>query len=104
MEDGSEITGLAFSEYNTPFAASADSTTLAAFTVSGKVEIWDVATGEYRTDYDLANVPRGVPMTLLTPDLVTVPMPRTPTTYHLFSTSFERAGHRLHPAAFLAKR
>ena len=100
MEDGSEITGLAFSEYNTPFAASADSTTLAALTISGKVEIWDVATGEYRTDYDLANVPRGVPMTLLTPGLFTVPMPRTPATYHLFSTSFERAGHRLHPAVF----
>ena len=91
MEDGSEITGLAFSEYNT---------TLAACTVSGKVEIWDVATGEYRTDYDLANVPRGVPMTLLTLDLVTVPMPRTPATYHTFSTSFERVGHRLHPTVF----
>ena len=100
MERGSEIVGLAFSEYNTPLAASADSTTLAALTISGKVEIWDVATGEYRTDYDLANVPRGVPMTLLTLGLVTVPMPRTPATYHLFSTSFERAGHSLHPAIF----
>ncbi len=100
MEDGSEIIGLAFSEYNTPFAALADSTTLAALTISGKVEIWDAATGEYRTDYDLANVPRGVPMTLLTPGLVTVPMPRTPAMYHLFATSFERAGHRLHPAVF----
>lgn len=100
MERGSEIIGLAFSEYNTPFAASADSTTLAALTISGKVEIWDVATGEHRTDYDLANVPRGVPMTLLTLGLVTVPMPRTPVTYHIFSTSFERAGHSLHPAAF----
>lgn len=100
MERGSEITGLAFSEYNTPLAASAYSTTLAALTISGKVEIWDVATGEYNTDYNLANVPRRGPMPLLTPDLVTVPMPRTPVTYHLFSTPFERAGQPLHPAAF----
>ena len=100
MEDGSEIISLAFSEYNTPLAASAYSTTLVAFTVSGKVEIWDAATGEYRTDYDLANVPRGVPMTLLTPDLAAVPTPRTPATYHLFSTSFERSGHIGHAAAF----
>ena len=99
MERGSEITGLAFSEYNMSLTASAYSTTLAALTVSGKVEIWDVATGEYSTDYNLANVPRRVPA-LLTPDLVTVPMPRTPVTYHLFSTSFERAGQPLHPAAF----
>ena len=100
MERGSEIISLAFSEYNTPLAASAHSTTLVAFTVSGKVEIWNAATGEYHTDYDLANVPRGVPMTLLTLGLVTVPMPRTPATYHLFSTSFERAGHSLHPSSF----
>lgn len=100
MERGSEITSLAFSEYNTPLAASAYSTTLAALTISGKVEIWDATTGEYNTDYNLANVPRRGPMTLLTPDLVTVPMPRTPATYHIFSTSFEGAGHCLHPAAF----
>lgn len=100
MERGSEITSLAFSEYNTPLAASAYSTTLAALTISGKVEIWDAATGGYNTDYNLANVPRRGPMTLLTPDLVTVPMPRTPVTYHIFSTSFEGAGHRLQPAVF----
>ena len=100
MKRGSEITSLAFSEYNTPLAASAYRATLAALTISGKVEIWDVATGEHSTDYNLANVPRRVPMTLLTPDLVTVPMPHTPVTYHIFSTSFKKAGHRLHPAAF----
>ena len=51
MEGGSEIISLAFSEYSTPLAALAYSTTLVAFNVSGKVEIWDVATGEYSTDY-----------------------------------------------------
>ena len=96
MEDGSEIIGLAFSEYNTPLAALAYSTTLVAFTVSGKVEIWDVATGEYNTDYDLADMPRKGLSGLLAPDLTTVPMPRTAAIYHLFATPFERSGHALH--------
>ena len=100
MEGRSEVIGLAFSEYNTPLAALAYSTTLVAFTVSGKVEIWDVATGEYSTDYNLADMPRNVPELWLVPDLAAVPTPRTPAIYHLFTTSFERAGHALHPAAF----
>ena len=100
MEDGSAIIGLAFSEYNTPLAASAYRTALVAFTVSGKVEIWDVATGEYNTDYDLADMPRGGLSGLLAPDLAAVPTPRTPAIYHLFATSFERSGHALHAAVF----
>ena len=99
MERGSEIIGLAFSEYNTPLAAAAYSKTLTAFTVSGKVEIWDVATGEYSTDYDLADMPRRGMPGLLAPDLAAVPIPRTPTIYHLFATSFERSGHALYAAA-----
>ena len=100
MESGSEIIDLAFSEYNTPLAAMAYSTTLTAFTVSGKVEIWDVTTGEYSTDYDLADMPRrGLPG-LLAPDLTTIPMPRTPAIYHLFATAFERSGHALYAVAF----
>ena len=100
MERGSDITSLAFSEYNTPLAAAAYSTTLAAFTVSGKVEIWDVDTEEYSTDYNLTDVPGRVPYGLLTDDLFTVPIPRTSAMYHLYATLFERSGHRLHAAAF----
>ena len=100
MEDGSEIIGLAFSEYNTPLAALAYSTTLVAFTVSGKVEIWDVATGEYDTSYNLAGLPRKGLSGLLSPDLTAVPTPRTPAIYHLFATSFERSEHALHAAVF----
>ena len=100
MERGSEITSLAFSEYNTPLAASAYGTTLAAFTVSGRVEIWDVDTEEYSTDYNLADVPGRVPYGLLTNDLGTVPVPRTSAMYHLYATLFESSSHRLHAAAF----
>lgn len=100
MERGSDITDLAFSEYNTPLAALAYSTTLVAFTVSGKVEIWDVATGEYDTSYNLADLPRKGLSGLLAPDLTAVPTPRTPAIYHLFATSFERSGHALHAAVF----
>ncbi|RKU19176.1 hypothetical protein C6503_08130 [Candidatus Poribacteria bacterium] len=99
MERGSQIIGLAFSEYNTPLAAMAYRTTLIAFTVSGKAEIWDVATGEYSTDYALADMPRkGLPG-LLAPDLTAVPMPRTRAIYHLFATLFERSGHALYAVA-----
>ena len=100
IERGSEIIGLAFSEYNTPLAAAAYGTTLFAFTVSGKVEIWDVATGEYSADYDLADMPRKGMPGLLAPDLTAVPMPRTPVIYHLFATPFERSAHALYAVAF----
>ena len=100
IERGSEIIGLAFSEYNTPLAAAAYSKTLVAFTVSGKVEIWDVATGEYSADYTLADMPRKGMPGLLAPDLTAVPTPRTPGIYHLFATPFERSGHALYAAAF----
>ena len=100
MERGSEITSLAFSEYNTPLAASAHSTTLAAFTGSGKVEIWNGTTGEYRTDYDLADMPHSGMSGLLVPDLTAVPTPRTPAIYHLFATAFERSGHASYAVAF----
>ena len=99
IERGSEIIGLAFSEYNTPLAAAAYSTTLVAFTVSGKVEIWDVATGEYSTDYNLADMPRKGMPGLLAPDLTAVPMPRTPAIHHLFATPFERSAHALYAVA-----
>ena len=100
IERGSEIIGLAFSEYNTPLAAAAYSTTLTAFTVSGKVEIWDVATGEYSTDYNLADMPRRGMPGLLAPDLAAVPTPRTSVIYHLFATPFERSAHALYAVAF----
>ena len=44
----SEIASLAF---------SGDNTTLAAFTVSDKVEIWDVSTGKYNNSYSLEGMP-----------------------------------------------
>ena len=99
MVRGSAITDLAFSEYDRPLAASAYRTTLAVCTVSDKVEIWDAATGEYVTDYTLPGRLRRVPHGLLG-DFSIVPMPRTSAIYHLYATSFERTGHRLHAAAF----
>lgn len=100
MERGSDITSLVFSEYNTPLAALGYTTTLAACTVSDKVEIWDPAMGEYNTDYTLPGRLGRVPHGLLTDDFAVVPMPRTPAMYHLYATLFERSGHRLHAAAF----
>ncbi len=100
MVRGSEIASLAFSEYNTPLAASAYSTTLAVCTVSDKVEIWDAATGKYNTDYTLPGRLRRVPHGPLTDDLGTVPVPRTPAIYHIYATSFESTGHTVHAAAF----
>ena len=90
MVRGSDITDLAFS----------DTTTLTACTVSDKVEMWDTATGEYDTDYILPGRLGRVPHGALTDDLVVVSMPRTPTIYHLYATSFERSGHAFHAAAF----
>ena len=100
MERGSDITDLAFSEYNTPLAAAAYSTTLTACTVSDKVEIWDADTGEYDTDYTLPGRLGRVPHGSLTDAFGIVPMPRTPAIYHLYATWFERTGHTLHAAAF----
>ena len=100
MERGSEITSLAFSEYNTPLAALGYTTTVAACTVSNKVEIWDAATGEYNTDYTLPGRLGRVPHGLLTDDFAVVPVPQTPAMYYLYATSFERTGHTLHAAAF----
>ena len=100
MVRGSDITDLAFSEYKTPLAALGYTTTLAACTVSDKVEIWDAATGEYDTDYTLPGRHGRVPHGSLSDDFATVPMPRTPALYHLYATSFERSGHTVHAAAF----
>ena len=58
MERSSEIIGLAFSEYTTPLAALGYTMTLAAFTVSGNVEMWDVITEEYDAGYTLPEMPR----------------------------------------------
>ena len=100
MERGSEIIGLAFSEYNTPLAALDYTTTLAAFTVSGKVEMWDVVAEEYDAGYTLPEMPRRVVYGPLTYDLGTVPLPRTSAVYHIYTTSFESSGHAFHAAAF----
>ncbi len=100
LERGSNITDLVFSEYNTPLAASAYSTTLTVCTVSDKVEIWDATTGEYDIDYTLPGRHGRIPHGPLTDDLGPVPMPRTSAVYHLYATSFERSGHAFHAAAF----
>lgn len=100
MERGSEIIGLAFSEYNTPLAALGYATTLAAFTVSGKVEMWDIITEEYDASYTLPEMPRRVVYGPLTDDFATVPLPRTSAIYHIYATSFERSGHAFYAAAF----
>lgn len=100
MERGSEIIGLAFSEYNTPFTALGYTTTLAAFTVSGKVEMWDVVAEEYDAGYTLPEMPRRVTYNPLTKDLATVPLPRTSAVYHIHATSFENSVPALHAAAF----
>ncbi len=100
MERGSEIIGLAFSQYNTPIAALGYTTTLAAFTVSGKVEMWDVVAEEYDAGYTLPEMPRRVAYGPLTGGLDTVPLRRTSAVYHIYATSFERSGHAFHAAAF----
>ena len=102
MVRGSDITDLAFSEYNTPLAALGYTTTLAACTVSDKVEMWDATTGkyEYDTDYTLPGRSGRIPHGPLTDDLSTVPLPRTSAVYHIYATSFERSGHAFHAAAF----
>lgn len=91
MVRGSEIASLAF---------SGDNTTLAAFTVSDKVEIWDVPTGKYNNGYPLEGILRRVPHGPLTDDLDSVPMPRTSVIYHIFATSFESSGYAWHTAVF----
>ena len=91
MVPGSEIASLAF---------SGDNTTLAAFTVSDKVEIWDVSTGKYNNSYSLEGILRRVPHGPLTDDLGSVPVPRTSVIYHLFATSFESSGYAQHTAVF----
>ncbi len=100
MERGSEIIGLAFSQYNTPIAALGYTTTLAAFTVSGKVEMWDVVAEEYDVGYTLPKMPRTVTYNPLTKDLATVPLPRTSAVYHIYATSFENSVPASHAAAF----
>lgn len=100
MERGSEIIGLAFSQYNTPIAALGYTTTLAAFTVSGKVEMWDVVAEEYDAGYTLPKMPRSVAYNPLTKDLATVPLPRTSAVYHIYATSFENSVPASHAAAF----
>lgn len=91
MVRGSEIASLAFSE---------DNTTLAAFTVSDKVEIWDVTTGKYNNGYPLEGILRRVPHGPLTDDLGSIPTPRTSVIYHIFAASFERSGYAWHTAVF----
>lgn len=100
MERGSEIIGLAFSQYNTPSAALGYTTTLAAFTVSGKVEMWDVITEEYDAGYTLPKMPHRIAYNPLMKDLATVPLPRTSAVYHIYATSFENSVPALHAAAF----
>ena len=101
LEQSNGVISLAFSEYATPLAISTHSTTLAAFTVSGKVEIWDVDTEKYSTDYDLTDILLGAPSEPLKSGLTTVPMPRTPAVYHFLSTSYDRSGQTFsHAAAF----
>ncbi|MCG9131479.1 WD40 repeat domain-containing protein [Candidatus Poribacteria bacterium] len=91
MVRGSEIASLAFSD---------DNTTLATFTVSDKVEIWDVSTGQYNNGYPLEGILRRVPHGPLTDDLSSVPVPRTSVIYYIFATSFERSGYAWHTAVF----
>ena len=102
MVRGSDITDLAFSEYNTPLAALGYTTTLTVCTVSDKVEIWDATTGEYEydTDYTLPGRSGRIPHGPLMDDLGAVPLPRTSAVYHIYATSFERTGHTVHAAAF----
>ena len=100
MERGSEIIDLAFSEYNTPIAALGYTTSLAAFTFSGKVEMWNVITEEYDAGYTLPEMPSSVAYDPLTRDLITVPLPRTSAVYHIYATSFENSSYASHVAAF----